>query len=140
MKIAIPLIGFFIFVDLYLCLWNIYDFYVNADKNHVNERSKLEFSISYAVSKVLMICAPVPFIVISCGCAEDSFNRRRMLFKAICYNVIPTELATCIVLIIAISLEWIKLRRFLQSFIPQFFFFVIYLYFTGILKRYADEK
>lgn len=143
MKYGVPVIGLFIVVDLAVSIINLLLFIFRPSQKSIHATSvvaRVEFSVLYGISKLLMVCAPVPFISTICGCAQDSYKRRKMLYKAILFNVVPTTLMTIVVLIVAYCLSWIRFNMFLISAIAQILYFFLYVYLIGILKRHAEAK
>ena len=96
--------------------------------------------MSFGVSKLLMIGAPVPFFLYNLKCLKDTYINRRLLYRAIIYNVVPTQIFTIGVLIVAVSCDWIVQERFWISFGMQFIFFLTYMYLTGLLYHFARLK
>ena len=96
--------------------------------------------MSFGVSKLLMIGAPLPFFLYNLKCLKDTYYNRRVLYRSIIYNVVPTQIFTMGVLIVAVSCEWIVQERFWISFGMQFVFFLTYMYLTGLLYHFARLK
>ena len=107
---GVVIIGCFIIGDLAWAIINCVQYIIDQDK--VNPHFKMRFTSCYGISKLLMLAAPVPFFLYNVKCLKDNYVNRRLLYRTIICNVVPTQLMTMIVLIFAISLDWIVAARF----------------------------
>ena len=125
-------------VDIFLAARQYYT--LKDDIYKENPEEKKNFVRVLFGIKLLMGIGPIPFLALTTGWAKDTFVNRRLCYRVIWSYIMPVEIITIILLIVAICMNWIRSANFWRYFIGETLFFIIYLYFMAILARYARMK